>query len=291
MPTRRQAPENWDDHAAWEDRYAGAPDLARERADDPLPFGVSAAERFAGFVADRGFRKLWFPGCGLDGCPRVYASLGYDVWATDISRSAVAVQRQMAERPYDGLRDEDISRLRYYLPNLKSWSPGALHADVHDFREPFPWGECDCILNIRSFQGLPSDSLNKASRTFYTALREGGHALFDTQNVQGDSRDVLEDALLAVGFTLPGIETQRWYRHAIRDAGIIANFVMGRPVLSRKGARYRGRGADAAAKADEELLIDISAQYQRRVEASSEEQQRIWNDTTTRIAHIVYNTG
>lgn len=169
--------------------------------------------------------------------------------------------------------------------------PGVIHAQVHDFREPFPWGECDRILNIRSFQALHPESLRKAARTFYGALRQGGHAFFDTQNVQGDARDWLEDALLDAGCTLLGIESARWYRHTIREIGIPTNFLLGRPFLIRGGARYRGRKADARAKEDEEVLDGITAEYRRRVEASAEEQQGLWIDTTIRIAHVVYNTG
>ncbi len=290
MPDKRCMPEDWDDHAGWEGYYAGVAEAAA-RIDDPLPFGYSAAIRFTPWLAERGYRKVWFPGCGLDGSPRVYASLGCEVWATDVSPSAVAYQRMLAARCHVALGERVMEGVRQYLPDLQEWRPGMLHALVHDFRQPFPQCEVDCILNIRSYQALPPNSMKQAAQVFFATLRPGGQAFFDTQNVQGERRDRLEDALLDAGFTLPGIESERWFRHTVAEADIPHNFVLGRPWVLRQDARYHGTKGAARLKADEELLHTFVEEFKRRVEAHATEVERLWNNPDIRIAQVVYNTG
>jgi SAM-dependent methyltransferase len=290
MSQQREMPWNWDDHAGWEAFYSGAVEAAAG-AKRPLPYGNPKAIRFARWLFQRGYRKLWFAGCGLDGATRIYASLGCRVWATDVAPSAIAYQQLLADRPFDALPGWMMDFVRHSLPDLKEWEPGELTALVHDFRQPFPEPDFDCILNIRSFQGLPPESLTAAARVFFAALRPGGHAFFDTQNVQGEWRDVLEDALLEAGFVIPGVGPDRWYRHAIADAGIRCNLVLGRAILADNGERYAGPDGEARRAADEELLRTLTEELRERHKSEADATRQIWDDPTVRTADVVYNTG
>jgi len=283
-------PEDWDDHAGWERYYAGTPKHAADES-DPLPFGHSSADRFAGWLMRQGYRRLWFPGCGVDGCPRLYASLGCEVWASDVSTSAVAFQRLLASRAYDSLPDSLLESSRHYVPDLDGWRPGTLHALMHDFREPFPETQLDCILNIRAYQALPRGSLVRAARVFFQALRPGGHAFFDTQNVQGERREWLEDALLAAGFVIPGLDAERRLRSALAETCIPHLFVMGRPFVKRDAERYQGADRATRIDADQATLRAVFEECNRREEQDAASAPATEPDPSIRTALVVYNTG
>lgn len=159
--------------------------------------------------------KLWLPGCGTSIGPILYAAAGHVVWASDISPAAIAYQRSLpASR-------EALASLQNRFPARSAmWDflkgvlqsqepPGELHFLEHDFRTPFPEGDFDCLLNLRSYQIVPSRYLDQAARVHWEALKPGGRAFFDTINVaQTQDRRMLEGALTAAGFVvsdrLPG---------------------------------------------------------------------------------------
>jgi hypothetical protein len=280
-------PSDWDDHHGWESHYA-----ARVAASNADPwFGVSAALRFAPFVLQREARRVWFPGCGLDGCPRVYAALGLEVWATDIASTTIQVQQRQAKTPFEALGDSIADLIHQYLPDFSTPRSGTLHALVHDFREPFGVRDLDFVLNIKSFQALQASSMRRAAAVFFAALRPGGHAFFDTQNVQGEYRNVLEDALLAAAFHLPYQRTERWYREVLAATGIPHLFILGRPIVPLGEPSYKGRAGKRKRDQDQERLHQFHAEYQQRLQHEAREMEALANDSSTRTAVVVYNTG
>ena len=78
---------------------------------------------------------------------------------------------------------------------------GELHFLEHDFFQPSPEGDFDCIVNVLSFQILAVAMWPQAAKVHWEALKPGGHAFFDTINV-AQGRRALEDSLLAAGFHL-----------------------------------------------------------------------------------------
>ncbi len=162
-----------------------------------------------------------------------------------------------------------------------------MHARLHDVRTLFPEAEFECVLNIRAFQILEGESLAAAARTHFSALRPGGEAFFDTQNVQGHDRNVLEDALLAAGFFLPGYEAERWYRSALAATGIRFNFILGRPMCPFA----QGEEEKAARDRDQEVLESFRLEYEQRGERERTVTESVRSDPATRTATIIYNTG
>jgi SAM-dependent methyltransferase len=285
-----EKPTDWDDHAGWEEYYAATID-GMVRVTGAEPVGLSDGLRFAAFVLERETRKLWFPGCGLASCPRVYAALGLEVWASDVSSSAIQVQQRLADLPFEALEDRVGDALRRYVPDFSTARPGKLHALVHDFRHPFPEHDLDFILNLKAFQALPHPSMARAARVHFDALRPGGWAIFDTLNVQGERRTQIEDTLLQVGFTIPYSRSERWYRQALAETGIPHLFVLGQPFIARGDRRYKGRGGKRREEADQKCLGRFRAEYEERQRREQEEMEAVWRDSHTRIAVVVYNTG
>jgi hypothetical protein len=283
-------PPDWDDHAGWETYYAADVSQGREEGGTDR-IEISEALRFTPYLMQQGARRVWFPGCGLDGCPRIYAALGLEVWASDVSPTAIACQSRLAEMPFEPLEARVSDLLQRYLPDYTTTSTGRLHALVHDFREPFPEGLFDCILNIKAFQALPCESMERAARVHFAALRPGGQALFDTMNVQGEYRNMMEDALIQAGFHIPYSGTERWYRSALAETGIPHLFVLGQPFVFRDDPRYNGRSGRRRAEADQRLFHSFVEEFERRLQAEAPAEEAVSRDPSKRVAFVVYNTG
>ena len=146
-------------------------------------------------------RAVWVPGCGITPLPRQLAYRGLEVVATDISPVAVGFQKQAA-----GQLDREIPDFGPRVPG------GSLTAELHDFRTNFRSEAFDLILNMKSFQGFPAEDLPRIAATHAAALKPGRTAYFDTMNVQGERRDVLEQALTDGGFHVPLLKLNQWYR-------------------------------------------------------------------------------
>ena len=81
-------PHNWDDVEGWTAYY----DAKRDQPLDTSPYLLSDLGRVESLVAYN-VQKIWFPGCGLDVIPHIFAHLGFEVWATDVSPSAIEISR------------------------------------------------------------------------------------------------------------------------------------------------------------------------------------------------------
>jgi hypothetical protein len=277
----RHSPADWDDHQGW-DAYH------REEA-PPAPTAVPwrslTAVRFVGVALAAPARRVWFPGCGLDLSPHVYARLGCDVLGTDVSATAVAWQEaQRGRRLTDLVEDsEDLQR-------ATGAAPRAGHATFarHDFREALvEQAPFELILNVKAYQGLPDAAMRRAAAVFVAALAPGGQAYFDTVNVQGAERERIESSLEAAGFFIPFRKAERWYRERLDGTGLPYTMLLGRPRVDRHGRFAR----EARAAHAEETLGSFTAEYERRAESEQVEVAARAHDGRTKIAVVVYNTG
>ena len=77
--------------------------------------------------------------------------------------------------------------------------------------------------------------MRQTAAVLYEALKPGVHAIFDTQNVQGEHRNQIEDSLLDAGFYIPFSKSERWYREQLNSTGVLYVIVLGRPVIPQWG--------------------------------------------------------
>lgn len=278
---RPQMPQDWDDHAGWDAYYMA---LSEVDSNFDMQLSLHDAMVFLGHISHQRYRKIWFPGCGISWGPLVYGALGFEVWASDVSTIVIVVLDNLHDSPWQ--ERLDLDQLREQLPETRPAGP--VHFQVHDFRTAFDAPPIDCILNLRSFQGLPIASMRAAARVHWDALRPGGEAFFSTMNVQGGLRDTIEDVLIEAGFLLPSHESEAWYRKTLRETGIPHFFILDNPIVSR-GEQYHGQ---AKYEQDQQYLRSFKDEYQQRRAAEWERLNTIVEaNPDVKIAHVVYNTG
>ncbi len=282
-------PKNWDNHTGWDKFYQAQTNLLPE----PLPWSElqnQSSLRFLGFARGLGQKKVWFAGAGRDTVPFIYAYAGCHVLATDVSEAAV---RYLSGLP-NGINAlvEDVEAASAALEIAEPpINPLPVRFMVHDFREPLPEADFDLMLNIKAFQALPELSMRRAADVFFQSLREGGHAIFDTVNVQGERRDQIEGILSAAGFYLPYFEVDQWYRQQLSQTSIPYLLVLGQPFVDRSQGNYKGEKGEERAKQDQETLRGFTSEYRQKREAESEKVTAKLSDASIKVAHVVYNTG
>ena len=277
-------PEDWDDQEGWNAYHAV---MARRAAGRPVSRMDASSIRFFSFVSTLG-ERVWFPGCGLDVGPVLYSTLGMHVLATDLAASAVEYQRALAARPVEEILENGEAILEQCSAKPHA---GSLEARVHDQRTPPGGGPFDAVINVRAFQGLSRDSMSRAAAVMFGALRPGGRAIFDTMNVQGARRTMLEASLATAGFYLPCQKTERWYRETLEATGIEYLMILGRPFVSGWTKYPRASDPSATKESDEQLLRSFEAEYHARLEAERPESEALQTDGRTIAAYVVYSTG
>jgi hypothetical protein len=278
-------PADWDDAAGWETFHAGLYPAgpfrdARSWLEQTLTMIGRNLVALMGQLRQRSGKSVWFPGCGLDPLPRLFAELGFDAHATDVAPTAVTFQQSA---------DNDVSALKQHYRTLGApdAAPGSFTVALHDFREPCPAGPFDLILNFKSFQAFPEGSLRKIARVHHDALKPGCVAYFDTMNVQGERRDLLESTLAEAGFTVPGYQARARLGKALRETGIPYIFILGRPMVPRHGEYAHD---EERAQRDTARLQAIFAEHVAQAQAESQEEaSRIGPDARTAV--VIYNTG
>lgn len=274
-------PEDWSDAATWDRYFSNIADTAR-----PVAVEKCDASRFLDFAKKYG-ERVWFPGCGLDASPRLYAETGCSVLATDISRVAVGQQNEDAARP---ARDVFSGWSSYLEQAGLSTSSGRLVGLVQDFTATGPSEKFDVVINRRAFSQLPPNARKAAAKCFFSALRPGGIAIIDTLNVQGRERDAAEDALLEAGFYIPFWKSERWYRDHLENTGIIYAMILGRPIVPYWEQYPADRFEEFRAR-DMAILESFRAEYEERCEAEAGETRTRMEDPTVVAAHVIYSTG
>jgi len=295
-PMRRNVgqfpPADWSDVDGW-NRYLTA-------ESGKVPFRIPMEVRFLNFARDHGGR-VWFPGCGTDPVPRLYAYLGCAVMATDFSSVAVQLQRQFADlAPQTMFADwqtwieasqvcERPNCRVHSIYRLAIEKSGRFDVAEHDFVAAPPPGVFDVVINCRAFQGLSRSAMRAAAMHFFAALRPGGAAFIDTINVQGRARDI-EDSLVDGGFFLPFSASNRWYRDQLDSTGIPYGMVLGRPLV-RYNERYPYERFKERAARDREVLSSFRTEYEKRIAAEESFVKLTIAKPETIVAYVIYNTG
>jgi hypothetical protein len=174
-----------------------------------------------------------------------------------------------------------------YQAHLETRNSGRLYCEKHDFRQPYRPASFYAILNFASFQGFSNDTMRAVAEVHYNAIRPGCTAIFDTMNVQGEQRDILESALMEAGFHIPMASFQQRLRRALQATGIPHVFIMGRPMIPPKGAY--ADDPDKLAR-DTATLHSLLAEFQAGAQSAYEAEQAALTPET-RTARIMYNTG
>src|SRR5262249_3073833 len=156
---------------------------------------------------------------------------------------------------------------------------------VHDFRQPHPDGPFDLIMNFKSFQGFSPEAMKRIAASHCASLKPGRTAYFDTMNVQGERRDLIEQALADAGFRVPLHAANVWLRRSLRETGIPHVFILGKPVVPRHGIYASD---EEKAKRDTALLHYVFAEYEQLAQA---ERQNAQVPPDARTAVVIYNTG
>lgn len=216
-------PLDWDDARGWDDHFKT---LIKSEAfakgfllqEDLLELQLLAL-RFQPQTTPR----IWVAGCGVSLAPHYLAALGFNVTATDISPTAIATQHTLPQHPA-------VQKMLPATPVAKS--PICV---VHDFRAGPGAHDVNLVLNRRAFQHLPPDSMSAAAQSHYTALAQGGIALFSTSNMSNRDALNMETALAQAGFQVAGVAALASFRQALEgldladDASFV--FVPGQPIL------------------------------------------------------------
>lgn len=236
----------------WHQRYLNTTPEWVMRMHWGFPYGHAAY-----LLAGNGLRRVWMPGCGVALDPYLYRSLGFHVWASDISPAAIDVL--LACEPHPGLPaalERTLAHWDEHDPVDRFAGPGSLRLDAHDFCEPAPHGEFDAILNISAWEELAPDERRAAASVFFAALRPGGYAIFSTED---HVTDELEQPLLDAGFVIPYLAEDRLHRQELDTSGIRweqtgarlwdrAKQRAGQKTLDRLARHHEARCKDAAAR-------------------------------------------
>lgn len=272
-------PVDWDNHQGWENYFAALPSdkyWYEVATKCPGSFHFDRLGPFLKEIHETKYNVIWFPGCGFSPLPRIFASFGFTVYATDISSSAI--QYQNNNMP---VVEPLFSQIQY------TRKEGVFITKVHDFRTSFGKQNIDIIFNVKAIQGLPLPSMKKAILSHYEALRPGGTAFFDTMNVQGIRREELEDSLVECGFYIPLYKLQKNYRKALSETGIPYVFILGEPVIPQEGEYSNNSPKYKKARA---LIDKITEEYYSRIESEFQQEQKKV-DSQTKHAELIYSTG
>jgi hypothetical protein len=222
-------PDDWNDAAGWTRYFARRGDGCNER--DLALCGVSLKHfpRMFRDWWDQGWWKVWFPGCGINPLPRLLASFGFVVHATDIAPTALAYQNfadHRASRRYRWLADGDETFPKY---------TGELRAQVHDMRTPYKNGYFDVVVNINAFSGFPPEDMRRIAGVHQAALKPGGRAIFDVVTTDTSVQNAVEQCLAEAGFHVPNLKLSRRARGQLAATGIPHVVLLGRPIIPRLG--------------------------------------------------------
>jgi hypothetical protein len=276
-----EMPRDWNNQQGWENYYSSLYPNGNFQDECSWTGSISLdrIEGLANELRESSAKSIWFSGCGISLLPKVLAQRGFEVYATDISPTAINFQNSSDERIQE-LIDKKIT--------LENDKLGKLIAEVQDFRQPFKNNFFDLVINVKAFQGFNSETMESIAKVHFDALKPSRNAIFDTMNVQGERRDMLEESLVKVGFLIPFHELNRWYRTKLSETGIPYVFILGRPMIARTGIYSNN---EPKVEEDMKILHEISAEFYRKQQESLEAEQAKLNNPNGKIASIIYSTG
>lgn len=278
-------PEKWSDATGW-DAYFAANQPNFEKVEK---YHLESDLRFAADVLQSPHMRIWFPGCGLDLAPWLYANLGCDVVATDISPIAISIQNELLfEDPMEALEKLPNVLKEMQLPKANVFVHPAMF--VHDMRHAFTMPQVDVVLDRDAFYRFSEPEMRTVAQHFFEALYPGGLLVIETQNVAGHVRTAMENNLLQAGFFLPGIQTEQWYRQQLDATGIDYTMVMGNPVIPHAG-QYSRKGGKEQEKNDLAILQSFREEYLERRKANAAQDNLTFREGIDKLAYLMYNAG
>ncbi len=276
-----EKPDNWNDHEGWEKHFASLYPNGNF-ADECIWIGsisLDGIESVANNLNEKKVQKIWLPGCGTSLLPRALSQRGFEVYATDISPTAVRFQIS---------EDDRIQRLIDEKVKLEIDKSGTLQAEIQDFRQPYKKEFFDLIINTKALQGFDKDTLATVAQVHFDALKPSNQAIFDTINVQGERRELLEESLVNAGFLIPFYELNRWYRNKLNDTKLPYVFVLGNPIIPWHGIYADDKNRR---EQDMEILREITNEFRERQQAELKFEQKKLEQPDGKLASIIYSTG
>ena len=277
----KQQPTDWSSPAGWDDYYSALTTdgdfLACVRNTGSI--SVDRVPQLIQELKEASVVNIWIPGCGISLLPKLLSTGGLNVRATDSSRRAV--EFQMAASP-----ELDVAIAK---SGVAESAGGKLTCEVHDFRTPYLSEAFDLIINVKAFQTFPEEEMRSIASVHFDALKPASRAIFDTLNVQGERRDLMERVLVDAGFYLPFYAANVEYRRQLTATGIPYVFVLGRPVIPRRG-EYVSDGEKR--ERDMALLREISSRHGERLQSESKSvAEHYKNNPKTKTVSMIYSTG
>ena len=258
-----EKPDDWNNHEEWEKHFASLYPNGKF-AEECFWIGsisLDSIESVANNLKENKVEKIWFAGCGISLLPKALSQRGFEVYATDISPTAIAFQNSDDER-IQNLIDEKVK--------LEIDKSGSLKAEIQDFRQAYKNEFFDLIINTRALQGFDKDTMAKVAQIHFDALKPSYQAIFDTVNVQGERRELFEQSLVNAGFLIPFYELNRWYRNKLNETKLPYVFVLGNPIIP-----WHGIYADDKDKREQdmEILREITNEFREKQQAEIESEQ------------------
>jgi len=276
-----EKPVDWNSHEGWEKHFASLYPGGKF-VDECFWVGsisLDSIESVSNNLRVNNVQKIWFAGCGISLLPKTLAQRGFEVYATDVSPTAIAFQNSDDER-IQNLIDEKVK--------LEINKTGSLQAEIQDFRQSYKNEFFDLIINTKALQGFDKNTMAKVARTHYDALKPSYQAIFDTVNVQGERRELLEESLVNAGFIIPFYELNCWYRNKLNETKLPYVFVLGNPIIP-----WQGIYADDKDKREQDMKIihAITNEFREKQRENLQSEQVKLKNPQAKIASIIYSTG
>jgi SAM-dependent methyltransferase len=276
-----QIPEQWDDTQGWEAYYREY--CAEERWKNWVT-PTELAWVYISQLAEKKYQRIWFPGCGASLAPRLYAALGFEVYASDISPTAVDFQRWLMTQTLSELGVSSI--LAQVTEEELDEEPTEFRVIEHDLKKSFDEEPFDAVVNLLSFHGFSKEPLEQISKVHYQALRPGGSAIFVMGNVSRAKREFLERPLVEAGFYMPYYEPEAWFREALQTSQIPHRFISGRAMVRIDAEPFRSE--QAARNKAQETLQKLEAEYNAKMRKEDQVIAKKLEDPSCKVAFVVY---
>ena len=169
-----QIPERWGDLQGWEAYYR---EYCTEERWKSWLTPNDLAWGYVSQLAEKQYQRIWFPGCGASIMPRLYAALGFEVCASDISEAALAFQRWTMTQT---LSELGVTRLLSVVTDEElDEAPTEFQAITHDLTTPLSEEPFDALLNHLSFHGFaPQPTCQTCGNRSVISLCAWRHCLF-----------------------------------------------------------------------------------------------------------------
>lgn len=242
-------------------------------------------------------RNVWFPGCGTSYVPKIFTELGFNIWVTDVSDFAIAIQHELTQKSAEqigmgiSVENEQGELESYTIVDYcrKNYSfagkQGTFNVEKHDFRTPFHHVNFDCIVNMRAFQGFSTNTQRQIAKVHYDALKLGGLAVLETQNVVGNAGLELESSLLDAGFHIQGFKSYSWFWNTLSE-------ILPPDLLRDYGSVARDYFWSVSERQKySKTLEELKQEFSQRREQELEETVHLLNDGETKVAQVESWTG